>query len=192
MNCKDSNDNVMKFFDKNCNDIENIQFRQHLKSCKKCSEDFEKMDEIFNFLQEDGIVEPPEDFETEVMGKIGLLEGKRREKTAKSLVILYNMTALISIVLLMVFVTNLKEIDVFKTLKQLGACFSSFSSVQAALFSIFKAIYELAAEVITMLFQICFTIIRLYYYVILILLALLLAIQKMFTIRIDQNEGGRR
>lgn len=70
MKCNESRDYMMKFFDKNINDIEEAQFKQHIKSCTKCSEEFSALREIFSEIEQDSAIEPPEDFELQVMSRI--------------------------------------------------------------------------------------------------------------------------
>ena len=70
MKCNESRDYMMKFFDKNINDIEEAQLKQHIKSCTKCSEEFLSLKEIFSEIEQDSAIEPPEDFELQVMSRI--------------------------------------------------------------------------------------------------------------------------
>ncbi|HEX2926181.1 MAG TPA: hypothetical protein VHP38_07980 [Ruminiclostridium sp.] len=70
MKCSESQDYMMKFFDKNINDIEEAQLKQHIKSCTKCSEEFLSLKEIFTEIEQDSAIEPPEDFELQVMNRI--------------------------------------------------------------------------------------------------------------------------
>jgi hypothetical protein len=60
----------MKFFDKEMNDIEEAQLKQHLKTCTKCSNEFTSLKEIFDYIEKDTDVEPPENFELQVMTRL--------------------------------------------------------------------------------------------------------------------------
>ncbi len=70
MKCNEAQAYMMKFFDKNLNDIEEAQFKQHLKNCKECSEEFLSLKEIFSEIEQDSVIEPPEDFELQVMSRL--------------------------------------------------------------------------------------------------------------------------
>lgn len=70
MKCNESQDLMMKFFDKNINDIEEAQLKQHIKNCNKCSEEFLSLKEIFSEIEQDSVIDPPEDFELQVMSRI--------------------------------------------------------------------------------------------------------------------------
>jgi predicted anti-sigma-YlaC factor YlaD len=70
MKCNEAQDYMMKFFDKNINDIEEAQLRQHMKNCTQCSEEFSSLKEIFSEIEQDSSIEPPKDFELQVMSRI--------------------------------------------------------------------------------------------------------------------------
>lgn len=70
MKCSESQNYMMKFFDREINDIEEAQFKQHLKTCTKCSQEFLSMRDIFADMEQDTAIEPPEDFELQVMNRI--------------------------------------------------------------------------------------------------------------------------
>ncbi len=70
MRCKESQNYMMKFFDKEINDIEEAQLKQHLKNCMNCSKEFDSLNDIFASIEQDSDIEPPEDFEHQVMCRI--------------------------------------------------------------------------------------------------------------------------
>ncbi len=70
MKCNDSQNYMMKFFDRELNDIEEAQLKQHLKICTACSEEFVGLKEIFAVVEQNSEIEPPEDFECQVMNRI--------------------------------------------------------------------------------------------------------------------------
>ena len=70
MKCEESQNFIMKYFDRELNDIEEAQLKQHLKVCKNCSDEFESLKEIFNVIEQGLEIEPPEDFERQVMYRI--------------------------------------------------------------------------------------------------------------------------
>ncbi|MDF2984793.1 MAG: hypothetical protein K0R50_303 [Eubacterium sp.] len=70
MKCNESQVLMMKFFDRNINDIEEALLKQHIRTCTKCSEEFLSLKEIFSEIEQDSAIEPPEDFELQVMSRI--------------------------------------------------------------------------------------------------------------------------
>lgn len=187
MNCELSNDYLMKYFDGEINDIEEAQFKQHLKTCSKCSEEFNCMSEIFTSLGTTNTVEPPVDFEARVMEKVDMIENARKEKSARMLVLLYNAATVVSIILLLIFVADLKQVSVFSAFDKINEYFSSFTNIAAAVFGVLKDIFQLITGVVGVIFQVAVSIIKSYYYIFVVLLALLLAIQKLFTIVAAQD-----
>lgn len=151
MNCNESNEYIMKYFDRDLNDIESAQLKQHLKSCKKCSEDFQSMNKIINCLENESILEMPENFEMDVMSKIKCLEVDRKKKSSRNLVFLYNLITLVSVVALLAFIINLKDVNIFDTLSYFRENFKSFSSIIEILYQVFNEIYSVVAGVISIL-----------------------------------------
>ncbi len=70
MKCNEAQDYIMKYFDKNINDIEETKLRQHMKNCTPCSKEFESMKEIFLEIEQDPAIDPPDDFELQVMNRL--------------------------------------------------------------------------------------------------------------------------
>jgi len=84
MKCNDSQNFIMKYFDRELNDIEEAQMKQHLKVCKNCSDEFESLKEIFNVIEQGPEIEPPEDFERQVMYRIEHETEMYRKSTANN------------------------------------------------------------------------------------------------------------
>jgi anti-sigma factor RsiW len=80
----------MKYFDGTVNETERLQLMQHLKTCEKCSNEFDSLKDIFNCLEEeDNHIEPPANFEEQVMAKVNLYEADRRKKVDGFLMLIY-------------------------------------------------------------------------------------------------------
>jgi len=187
MNCEMSNDYIMRYFDGAINDIEEAQFKQHLMTCRSCSEQFDCMNEILGTLESTVAAEPPEDFEARVMEKVDSIEKTRKEKNASMLILLYNSATIISIVLLMVFVADLKQVSLFNAFEKIGQYFSSFSNAAEAILGVIADIFGLIAGVVGAVFDVVFSIIKSYYYVFLTLIGLLIAVQKLFAMALVQD-----
>lgn len=182
MSCELINDLMMKHFDGEINDIEEAQLKQHMKTCRKCNEEFNCMSEVFLSLETTSTVAPPEDFEARVMEKVNALENTRKEKSSKMLVLFYNLGTAISILLLMIFVADLKHVSIGSIMDQVTTYFGSFSSIANAVLGIFADLYHLIAGVLGVILAACVSVAKTYYYVFVVLLALLLAIQKLITL----------
>lgn len=189
MNCQTSNDYMMKHFDGEASDIEEAQFRQHLKTCEKCSEEFACMSDIFGSLKESDIVEPPEDFEKRVMEKVEKVELARRENNSRMLVLLYNAATVVSIILLLVFVADLKQVSVFSAFEKIGQYLGSFTSAAAAVFGVVGAIFRLLGGVIGVIIDVAVSVVKSYYYIFITLIGLLFAIQKLYAYVAAQDGG---
>lgn len=179
MNCEMSKTYIMKYFDGELNDIEEVQFRQHLKSCSSCNDEFNCMETIFTTLEVQTDIEPPDNFESMVMDKVSVIEEKRNEKSSRRLVLLYNAATLLSIVLLLIFVADLKQVSMFSAIEQIGEYFNSFSSATAAVLGVVRDIFRLIGGALFVVFDVAFSIFKSYYYVFLALLVLLFAIQRL-------------
>lgn len=187
MNCKLSDEYMMKYFDRQLNDIELAQMKQHLKTCKRCGEGFGELDGIVSLLETESMVEPPEDFEIQVMNKINSYENSRRRSTSKLLVFLYNFTTAVAVALLLIFVVQLKEVDI-----RIGQYFTSFSGFTEGLYSFATEAFGIVSGVVRAFVQVAVILIRNYYYILITLAALLLAVQKTFFILVKQDGGDKK
>lgn len=179
MNCELSKDYIMKYFDGERNDIEEVQFKQHLKSCSSCNDEFSCMEEIFKAIETQTEVEPPANFEAMVMEKVGVIEKQRSETYSKRIVLLYNAATVISIILLLVFVADLKQVSLFNAFEKISEYFSSFSSATSAVLGVVSDIFRLIGGALFVVLDVAFSIFKSYYYVFLALVVMLFAIQRL-------------
>ena len=190
MNCEISKDYMMKYFDGERNDVEEARFRQHLKNCGKCNEEFNCMAEIFSSLETAGAVEPPEGFEARVMEKVNAVEDARREQSSRMLVFLYNAATVVSIVLLMVFVADVRQGGIVNAVESIKEYFSSFSGILAAVFGVVGDVSGLLAGVVVVILQVFISIVKTYYYIFAVLALLLLAVQRLYVF-VEAQDGGK-
>jgi predicted anti-sigma-YlaC factor YlaD len=179
MNCDISKEYMMKHFDGELNEAERVQFREHLEECSECRDEFNCMKAIFTTLDTKAEIEPPDDFEARVMDKVASIENERREKNAKRIVWLYNSAMVLSIVLLLIFVADLKQVSVFSAFEKLGEYFSSFSSAAEAVMGVVKDLFALLGSALMAVIEVSFTIVKSYYYVFIVLLTMVFVIQKL-------------
>jgi len=180
MNCDLSNEYMMKYFDGEKNEIEEAKFKQHLKTCRKCCEEYKSMQEIFSALEVEEGVEPPDGFEASVMEKVDKIAAERSRRMSGMLVVLYNTATIVSIILLMVFVADLKQGGVMNAIESLKSYFGSFSNVVSAVFGVSADIFRLLTGALQLVFQVALSIIKSYYQVFIGLTLLLLAIQRLY------------
>lgn len=185
MNCSQSQAYMMKYFDKEINDIEEAQLKQHLKTCSNCSEEFTGLKDIFTQVEQLPGIDPPEDFELQVMNRIQN-ETKMFKKPTTETAYVYN---ILLIVLSLSFVTLLGSIvwdtlihplDMFKEAWLITDLLKQFYS---AAISTFKGIAITVVGVATSLY-------KTYYYAYILLGILLLVIQKIFITMLKDNRGG--
>lgn len=169
----------MKYFDGELDEAGEIQFREHLKACGDCNAEFNCMEAIFKTLDVKVEIEPPDDFEARVMDKVALIENQRREKSAKTIVWLYNCATLLSIILLFIFVTDMKYGSLISAFEKIGEYFGSFSTVTSAILGAVKDLAGLLANAFTVVADVAVSIVRSYYYVFIVLILMLLGIQKL-------------
>jgi predicted anti-sigma-YlaC factor YlaD len=179
MNCELSKEYIMKHFDGERNDIEEAQLKQHLKSCSSCNDEFNCMEEIFKAIETQTEVEPPANFEAMVMEKVGVIEKQRSETYSKRIVLLYNAATVISIILLLVFVADLKQVSLFNAFQKISEYFSSFSSATSAVLGVVNDIFRLIGGALFVVLDVAFSIFKSYYYVFLALVVMLFAIQRL-------------
>jgi len=189
VNCEKSKECIMKYFDGELNDIEETQFREHLKNCISCSDEFNCMHAIFTTLDSQPEAEPPGNFEAMVMDRVNVIQEQKNCKSSRRVVLIYNMATLFSIVLLLFFVADLKQVSAFSAFEKLSDYFGSFSSATAAVFEIIQDIFRLLGDAILLVINVAFSVFKSYYFVFITLTAILLAIHQLLNY-IGIQSGG--
>ncbi|MGE5613248.1 MAG: zf-HC2 domain-containing protein [Bacillota bacterium] len=179
MNCEKSKDYMMKYFDGELSHIEEAQLRQHLKVCPDCGGEFRCMESILTVLEEKVEIEPPKDFEAKVMEQVASIEKERNERSARRIVWLYNASALLSIVLLLIYVADLKQVSILSAFDRIAEYFGSFSGAAGAVFGVVRDLFSLVGNALLVVADVALSIVKSYYYVFLALLAIVFAIQRL-------------
>ncbi len=107
----------MKYFDGDLNDLEAVRFKQHLKVCPGCNESFNEMSEVLNFIQNNEI-EPPRDFENQVMDKIYSLEVKRKKKYDRLFSTFYSIAGFLLLLTAGLLIVGLSDISIANMIHQ--------------------------------------------------------------------------
>lgn len=184
MNCNQSQDTMMKFFDKDINDIEEAQLKNHLKTCKICSEEFKSLKEIFLDIEQIPEIEPPEDFELQVMNRIEKEVPLYKKSSGESEFVMNILLTAISFTVVIIFGGLLwdsfkQPIDVVQQLHILSQMAQQFLS---AALSTGKGI-AIAIVGVTM------SLYKTYYYAYIVLGVLLLMLQRAFISVLRGNNG---
>jgi hypothetical protein len=116
MNCQISEEYMMRYFDKDINDIEQAQLKQHLKSCKTCNESFENLSKVLKIVEEEGSVEPPENFEACIMEKISAAGSLHKRRVERILFAIYWLATVALGILMFVVLLNARE-ELLKSLE---------------------------------------------------------------------------
>ncbi len=179
MNCEKSKNYMMKYFDGEPDEADELQFRQHLQACDGCKDEFNQLETIFTALGAKAEVEPPDNFEAMVMDKVAIIEKEREERKAKRIVWLYNGTIILSIVLMLFYVADMKHVNVVSAFEKIGEYFTSFSSVTAAVAGVVRDLFGLLGNALLVVADVALSIVKSYYYVFLTLTLTILLVQRL-------------
>lgn len=187
MNCETANELMMKYLDHEINDIEEAQLLQHLKSCKACSEEFRCMKEAFALLGSAEEIEPPEDFEIKVMERISALEAPGKQLYQLLPAVLYNVAAVVSIALLLIFVFDIRNVDFAGIIKGAAGYLKLFTVTAGAMLGVVWDLLEVAGSITKSLFEVLSTVFEAYYPMIIAALGILAAIQRLLVLYTPQD-----
>lgn len=192
MNCEIANGLIMKHFDGTINDIESAQLKQHLKTCGPCSTDFKNMNEIFGALEKLETIEPPQNFEAQVMNKINVYEAEKRKRTDRSLGFLYTAACMMLLLLSVLLMIDINGIDVTRMAGRAEEAFSSLANLTLAVQGTVYALFTLAKGVFSGLFQVVYLIFKTYSHVFFAFAAMLVLLPGMLSTVSRQQNGGSK
>jgi len=185
MKCNDSQNYMMKFFDRELNDIEEAQLKQHLKICTNCSKEFVSLKEIFADIEQDSEIEPPENFERQVMSRIEN-ETKMYKKTTDQSMFVYNiLLGTVSFIFVILFGGILWEsLKTPINLLQFSELIVDYSK------DFFSAAISMGRGIAIAIVGVTASIYKTYYYAYIVLGILLLVIQRIFIRMVREGNGG--
>lgn len=108
MYCKQANHHMMKYFDGTVSEIENAKFREHLSLCEKCREDFEQLSYVLSDVEKQIIIEPPQDFEENIIKKLLHMETVKKNRKMKLRTYLYNIAAIFAVAIITVLIISFR------------------------------------------------------------------------------------
>lgn len=185
MKCNDSQNFMMKFFDREINDIEEAQLKQHLKTCTNCTKEFSGLKEIFADVELVSDIEPPKDFEFQVMSRIEN-EIEMYKKPSEESTFVYNIL-LVAVSLIFVILFGGILWEAFRTPVQ------SIQAVQAIIElskDFFSTAISMGKGMVIVVVGVTASIYKTYYYAYIVLGILLLVIQRIFIRVVREGNGG--
>lgn len=185
MICNDSQNYMMKFFDREINDIEEAQLKQHLKTCSKCSKEFFSLKEIFSEIEKVQEIEPPEDFERQVMTRIEK-EVPMYKKYNSENTFVYN---ILLIVLSLSFVALFGSI-IWENMNHTINIYREFLTVTDVMKQFAGAAMSMFKGITITIVGVAASLYKTYYYAYILLGMLLLVIQKIFVTMLKESNGG--
>jgi len=185
MKCNVSQNYMMKFFDKEINDIEEAQLKQHLKTCTNCSKEFFSLKDIFADIEQDSEIEPPRDFELQVMSRIENETTMYRKNSEESAFVVNTLLVAVSFIFVILFGGILWE--AMRTpinLIQFVQSIVEFSK------DFFSAAISMGRGIIIAIVSVTASLYKTYYYAYIVLGILLLVIQRIFIRMVREGNGG--
>lgn len=191
MKCDACSEYLMRYFDKELNDIETAQFKQHLKVCRSCREEYDTLNAILGIIEIDGVLTPPDNFESKVMSKISSFNEKRKRTIEIAITVLYNIGAIAASILLVIYVANVKHVNFGNMFKDLSNIFKYLGTVDNVKLPEWNTVFNTAITAGKSIINTITWVVSNYYYVIVSLLAALILIQKLFFM-VVQHEGRKQ
>lgn len=186
MKCSEVNEIMMKYFDGEINDIDFYYFKQHLKSCPACSEQYTIMSEVLGYMEKQPSMDPPEDFEACVMESIKVLPVSRKSFIRMPLSILYVLLAtafLMFTIWAVIFLNSITAIDLIQLIMRNGLTLDLLDNILVAAENSYKTVIIVGNSI----FDIYYVVLRNYYDVMLSMTAVIVIGYIMSTRMIKQN-----
>ncbi len=190
MSCEQYSEKIMKYFDGALNDIEIKELKQHINTCEKCNEEFEELSTILGFIENDDFIQPPEDFEIQVMTRIYGLEPNENRRLEIFMMCLLGIATVFALVLSAAFTYSILGVSLFKLGGYIISAYTPFAAFAEMAGSVIESITSPVVNVAKALVEIGIGIATNYYYIVILLVVLLFAVQWMFFSLIRQNKGG--
>ena len=187
MTCNNAQTLMMKYFDKNINDIEEAQLKQHIKTCNNCTQEFTSLKDIFDLVEADTCeqIVPPVDFEVRVMDRLKK-EVPLYSKRCGDNSYVYNILAIALSFVFLIMVGGLL-LEVIKSPLSFIATVQDFFSTAGQYISV---IFDTVRGILTATMGVAVSAYQNYYYVYIVLAILLFVIHRIYVYIISDNNGG--
>lgn len=114
MSCKPYDELIMKYIDGELNDIEQARLMHHVNRCESCRSELEDLKNIFDALEKNEEIEPPDDMQASIMDKVCALDIYNKKLRVKKIaMICFASTAAITTIifaLAIVFRNNILDL----------------------------------------------------------------------------------
>lgn len=187
MNCNAHRESMMRFFDGDLDDISRAQLKQHLKTCKECCQEFENLSSILACLEKDNGIEPPLNFEEEVMTKIQALEAIKKRNIR---ILMYAIPILIAISISMLTTAKLMGGFAFDILVDSIGDYIGVAGIATKVYNTIEVLFKLSSGVASGIYEVSIAIVRTYYYIFVMLATMLFAIEWMLVALVKQSWRG--
>lgn len=189
MNCEKYSESMMKYFDSQINDIESAQLKQHMRTCARCSKEFEDMESILHLLETDAGIEPPADFEEKVMFRVREVQPVWKKIPDTTIKFLYGFTSFLLVLLLFMFAVTMFKEGAFKGITDEIGPLNSISDFFTSAQNVCVAIWGVVSDLAQAAFKMTMMIAKAYYYIIIMVVVMLFAINWTFVSLVKQNQG---
>jgi hypothetical protein len=187
MICQTYEESMMKFFDGELNDIETAQLKQHFKSCQKCGKEFEELSSILGCIQNDFDIEPPLDFEAQVMSRISTLQAVEIRKPGVIKILLLVTGAILTFLAASALVYSILGISIFSILSRLLSDSPVFANIFESAGTAFEGGISSIIDYSKTVFEVLMVLAKTYYYFVVLSAVLLFALQWMVFGLVKQN-----
>lgn len=180
MKCSEANELMMKYFDGELNDLDFYHLKQHTRSCVTCSNEFETMSEMIDFMEEQPLLDPPQGFEAKVMKAINAETAKKQNYISAPLKLVLAIMATGLLVLTAWIVLILQSVSVFELVGitiNSGFSFDLFANI----FEAFHDGYKTAIILGDSIFGVYYILLKNYYDVMISMAAILIIAYSMFS-----------
>lgn len=157
MKCKETEQLILKYFDSNLDEDQNLLFEKHLKSCKECDERFQLMYDFIGKDAEFDIYEPSEGFEQTVMKRIDA-QSNKESNLSIVFTLMYNCAAIVSTLFILIFALGRgvvldSIISIWNNPQQVINVLTFVANTVGDVFSVIQTVYQFSVSIISIVIE---------------------------------------
>lgn len=186
MKCSEMNELMMQYFDGEINDIDLYYFKQHLKGCMHCSEQYAVMTEVVEHVEKQAFLDPPKDFEECVMTSIKNMSVSKKHFIQSPMNIIYVLFATVFLMITTlagIFLNSITIFDLVDIVLNNGFTVDMFNSILITAQNSYKMVVVLGNS----MFDIYYVLLKNYYDVVLSLAAIIVIVYTMSSKMLKQQ-----
>ncbi|RCX13547.1 putative zinc finger protein [Anaerobacterium chartisolvens] len=177
MSCDSYNGSIMRYFDGNIDHAERLGLEQHLETCEDCRRDFEQMDSILNAIGGECAIEPPEDFEQQVMDKIRMMYPIQSKKPNILFIAMYGFAAMMLFTVCSILSYSIMGISLVKLFSGIAGNYISTSEVIDMVYFNVQSVAVSVFETVMAYVDIAVSLVSEHYYITVLIGVILFALQ---------------